>query len=448
MSSPHFELEWEWLSADAVPVESHARTWARLVIRVGDACATQVEDLDTRTMRDGIRVPLMPLAEWVASNWWYLSHESPPCYPVRPARDAMANARAWYRRHDMLFAREGFSLPDLLMARADDERSLVQVAPDPRRSTTLPVRFVENQSVLVSHGVVERQLRRLVEAVLARLEGCEAADARELRDRWREINALSGDDLILRERAGALGLDGDNPEEVTDDLANWLVETLGSQPRSLLGDLLELPAQVATDIRALSWIQEARKNLRPGLFTHVSPARLVPQWAADARTLGETAPAHEVGWKLARTLRQDLLELTDTAYGEELDSKLEAVVHEAPHVPAAQAQGLRGLLHTTDRFTVALEPGSEPTRRFLRARALCLGVFGGSERLITDAPSWTQSVCRAFATELLAPRAYLETRVHGDVVSEECVEEFAKELNAPRRAVEHQIDNHHMARLD
>ncbi|NOY92745.1 MAG: hypothetical protein GXP55_16265 [Deltaproteobacteria bacterium] len=398
-------------------------------------------------MRDGLRVPLMPLAEWLASNWWYLTSESPPSYPVRPARDAMASTRSWYRRHDLLFAREGFSLPDLLIARADDERVLVQVASDPGRSTRFPVRFVENQSVLVPKVVVESELRRLLEAVLARLEGSETADAHELRERWSEITALNGDDLVLRQRAGALGLDGDCPDEVPDDLAHVLVETFGMQPSSLVADLLELPAAVAADTHTVSWVGEARESIQRGTSAQAPLPASLRGRAPDARKLGENTPAHEVGWELASGLRRDLLGLAATAHGEQLDAALGPIIQVVPDAPAA-TRGLRGLLRADEALAVVLPPSAAPTRRFLGARALCLGVLGGPERLITDAPSWSQSVCRAFATELIAPRAYLEKHVEGAVVSEERAEELALELNAPRRAVEHQIANHDIARLD
>jgi len=67
-----------------------------------------------------------------------------------------------------------------------------------------------------------------------------------------------------------------------------------------------------------------------------------------------------------------------------------------PDAPAAKTRGLRGLLRADEALAVALPPSAAATRRFLGARA----------------------------------------------------EELALELNAPRRAVEHQIANHDIARLD
>jgi hypothetical protein len=418
------------------------------VIRVGEVCATRVEDLETRTLRDGIRIPLMPLAEWLVSNWWYLCHEGPHSYPPRSLRRMTAHARSWYRRHNLLFAREGFPLPDLIIASADEERCLIQTTPDPRRQTKYPVRFVEDHAVFVPRLELQTQLRRFLDAVLARLEGCEETDACELRDAWGDINELTSDDLTLRERAGALGLDGDDPEAVTDELAAYLVDTLGREPASLVHDLLELPADDAIRPSSLSWLDAARENVLACSGDRVPLPRLAQRWAADARASGATIAAHQVGWQLASVMREELFGLDEAAHGEDLDAALEHVIQVLPGAEAQHPRGLRGYLGTLPSLAVQLEASPEPTRRFLGARALCLGVLGGPERMITDAPRWNQSLCRAFATELIAPCAYLRSRVHDDVITEHGVEQLALELNAPRRAVEHQVLNHDIARLD
>lgn len=106
---------------------------------------------------------------------------------------------------------------------------------------------------------------------------------------------------------------------------------------------------------------------------------------------------------------------------------------------------MRGWVAANEAVTLALRSADEATDRWVSARAFCLVLLGGRERLVTDAQSWSQSVCRAFATELLAPAAYLRQRIDGDVVTDDDVRIIADELRAPRRAVEHQIQNHDIA---
>ena len=80
--------------------------------------------------------------------------------------------------------------------------------------------------------------------------------------------------------------------------------------------------------------------------------------------------------------------------------------------------------------------------------ALPLVELGGRERLVTDAQSWSQSVSRAFATELVAPVAWLRERVESDVIGEDMLHELAIEVGAPPRAVQHQLENHDIARVE
>ena len=47
-------------------------TWASLRIRAGKTAITRVFDGRSRTVREEIFVPIYPLAEWLATNWWFL----------------------------------------------------------------------------------------------------------------------------------------------------------------------------------------------------------------------------------------------------------------------------------------------------------------------------------------------------------------------------------------
>lgn len=97
----------EWLPADDVASAELAATWARLAIRVGDASVTHV-DVESGAVRRSIFVPLYPLAEWIAYNWWFLrSHVRPSYLPsdfwtyqmLRPRRRRRGND--WLAHHNL-----------------------------------------------------------------------------------------------------------------------------------------------------------------------------------------------------------------------------------------------------------------------------------------------------------------------------------------------------------
>jgi len=445
MSGSCFRLEWEWLAAEHVPVASHARTWARLTIHVGDACATRVADPHTQTVRDGIRVPLMPLAEWVVCNWWYLLHESPRAHPLRAARRASAESRDWHHRHNLLFAREGFPMCDLTVARANADHAVVKVVPDPRPIGRYPVRFIEDHEQLVPRVEVRQELQRLVAAVLERLEGCEARDALELAEDWSAIQTMTGEDRLLRERAGALGLDGDDPSVVDDQTAEALVTDLSALPEVLVDDLLEVPMSAGELPGHLAWIDRVRSGSAITSGSSSVDLEEGRRAVASLRDEAATKPAYWLGWEMAARAREGLLGLDSRAHGAPLDEALARWVHALADGDEPDPRFLRGWVRSEDRVSVVLRPVHRPTERFLMARAWCLGLLGGSERLITDAQTWNQAVCRAFATELVAPRDYLRGRVGGPTVSEAQLDELAAELGAPRRAIEHQLENHELA---
>lgn len=445
MSTPQFRIDWEWANGEHVPVASHARTWAHLAIRVGDVCATRVADLKTRTVRDAVRVPLMPVAEWIVSNWWFVLHESPHVHPIPSARSAGGSARDWFRRHNLLFAREGFPLPDVTLARADEDHVAVRLAPDPRPMGQYPVRFTEECDVLVTRREVREQLQALVEGVLAQLEGCEADDVLELREAWAALQLQTGDDRLLRVRAAALGLDGDDPAQVTDRMAEALVSDLATLPESVVDDLLEVPFRLVHIGQHVRWLERLRSHVEHersrAPTVDVSAARRA---VSAIKASAAIQPAYRTGWNLAAHARSSIFQLDAAAHGRDIDAQLGSWILRVDAHDAGPPS-LRGWVAANEAVTLALRSADEATERWVSARAFCLVLLGGRERLVTDAQSWSQSVCRAFATELLAPAAYLRQRIDGDVVTDEDVRIIADELRAPRRAVEHQIQNHDIA---
>src|SRR5438128_9433679 len=73
MSSIDFEFEWID-PAEAKGAELRA-TWAQLRVLVDGRLVTRVIDSTSRSVRTNIFLPLYPMAEWLATNWWSLLHE-------------------------------------------------------------------------------------------------------------------------------------------------------------------------------------------------------------------------------------------------------------------------------------------------------------------------------------------------------------------------------------
>src|SRR5688572_11940536 len=94
-------LNFEWQDPGGARGDAHRATWARLEIVVNGTSVTQVDDEVSMAVRHAVYLPLYPLAEWLATHWWFLFYE-----PWSPSR-----AENYGRRHNLRWASEGFALP-------------------------------------------------------------------------------------------------------------------------------------------------------------------------------------------------------------------------------------------------------------------------------------------------------------------------------------------------
>lgn len=95
----------DWMEAEGINGPELAATWTNLRIQAGSATITLVLDERARTVREHVCVSLYPMAEWLASNWWFLTSEV-----ESPIKHDHAGFR---RRHSLAANREGYAYPDL-----------------------------------------------------------------------------------------------------------------------------------------------------------------------------------------------------------------------------------------------------------------------------------------------------------------------------------------------
>lgn len=389
----------------------------------------------------------MPLAEWIASNWWFLCEEAPLTAHVGSARSAHAGPlRAWFLRHNWLFAREGFPLPDLTIARIDEGFCMVSAAPDPLTTAgAFPVRFIERCSGTAGVEEVRAALGALVDAVVARLEGDNGADSVALRARWDEIRNMPSDDRALRERAAAAGLDGDDPSEVSDELAAALVFGLESFPRGLRRDVLD--AHPARD--AIKPLFDQLHALRSRSHeVRATDALGAARRAVSGALLSEERP-FEAGWKLARAFRTKVLGLDDVCSSADLRAGIEREqllkIMSLSFEPADRSVRSWVRADTNDTALCVLAASTAEAAAFAFASSVGLALLDPRERLATRAATRPQSIARAFATELLCPEAWIRSKVDSPFVRRDQIDLWASERGVHREPVVHQIENHGLA---
>ena len=435
---PTLNFDIDWVDGEGVRGPELAATWAALCIRFGDSVITRVLDARAKTIREFLHLPLYPLAEWFAMNWWFLRHEF-----ENPDKKTAADFR---HRHNLATAREGYALPNMEVISCGTFTRLAW------KREMLPwnnVTFLEHGENWVDSSEFRASCTGLIDAVIRRLD---ALGIREtfLQQEWLAIQAADEEEAEFCRTAAGLGWD---PYAI-DDGRRGFVLLLAEK----LGDVLAeaVPAMGSPnyyeDWRDIGFtIAEARKFNR-------LPLRRLRSFGGDVmQDTEKRLYPWDAGYEMARRLRRfldvgsdplrDMAELAQ-ALGEDAESidrvsKNNVALSWPSLVDAVVAQDDEGPAFAFRR------PGKdEDGRRFHFCRALAEVLMSpGSDTLLTKAHSERQKRNRAFAAEFLAPSEGLKNRVHRKAVDSDDMNEMAAEFGVSSRLIEQQIRNHRIAQI-
>lgn len=430
-------FEFDWVDSEGVTSAELSATWASLRIAVGDSVVTRIEDKRAKTVRDCVYVPLYPLAEWLATNWWFLTHEF-----QNPDRQSN---REFQRRHSLGANREGYAFPNLEVISSGARTTLAwkRYAPQWTR-----VEFLNEGYASVDGLEFRDACSGMIDSVIRRLSS-HGIDDTLLQQEWAAIQETEAcqEEVAFCEIAAGLGLD---PYDMDDSQCDAIL-SLTSQ----FGDFV-VEAVQALDASSLSAqstaissaIQDARQNSLP--------FHRIRNFTIDFGREVKTTPPWRVGYNWARRLRGELdldgqplptVATIAAALGEE-EARINGAtrqvetLHDAPLID--------GLVTVNDdeSASFAFRPAGEHTRRFSFCRAL--GEYLATPRtgsLITKSHSERQQFNRAFAAEFLAPSRALEAKVSRSVVYDDEIDEVAEEFGVSPFVIIHQLENHQIAQV-
>ena len=428
-------FEFDWVDPEGINGPELSATWAALQIRADDSIITRVLDTRAKTVRDFVHVPLYPLAEWLVSNWWFITREI-----QNPTKGACQDFR---RRHSMVTSREGYAIPNLEMVPYGN-RTLISwrkyVSPWTR------VEFLDDGHVRMDVSEFRESCADFIDQVIRRLESVEVTDT-FLQEEWEAINTADGEETRFCETAAGLGWD---PYSL-DDVGRGNILDLSD----MLGELLDeaVSALESTDplkgsAAILSAIEEAKLNSLK--LERICEFR-------DEVGQESTAGLHpwDVGYKWAARLRQSLGIEDQTLHSM---PELAELLGEDPQLldrvtmPSdsfAHAPLIDGVVtHYHDNPAFAFRRLRDDARRFQFCRSLAeVLVSPHSDSLITRSTSECQQRNRAFAAEFLAPSSTLRRMVSHDVVDGEDVDDLAIEFGVSSYVIKHQLENHHIAQV-
>lgn len=421
---PDFQFQFEWEDSPRVRAPELDATWARLEIYARDEPITKVEAKRAQSVRTGVYVPLYPIAEWIVANWWFLWDEW-----RTDGRDS---------RHSLLAAREGFVLPDLSFLPTETKMEVVWRAG--ASMTSAGVLFLSSGSSVLAKSLVREEFRRLVDAVIERLN-VRQVQGSYLVQEWRAIQDAERDpeQRAFCERAARLGC---YPFDVEDSVATQIEHIGVVLPEPVVEDFCDaIPlAQMVSGAEAVkAFIDSASaaasergrwREFQNGLGWQGTgiPWRDGYNEARALRScLGLTGPiASDLNSFLNRELGS--FEIRDFA----VPSRIDAI--SAPTQTGAPLFGYRSRLR-------------EENKRFILCRALSDHLASGQPSLVTRSGTEHQQRNRAFAAEFLAPAESIRERIGGDRVGEEDIEELAQEFQVSDLVIRHQIQNHNLAWL-
>jgi hypothetical protein len=419
-----FRFDFEWIEAGPSADVLCQSTMARLQILLDGEPITRVANQRSSSVTNSITVPLFPLAEWLAANWWPLFHE------VSPSDDDDVR-EGFGARHDVSAAGDGFALPRVRLASVGDRIDIRAVRWKPEYCN---VEFLADGHAIVERDEAENQCRRVIDSVIERLRDS-GIENTWLEAEWGAINDLSEEEREFCRASSLLGLD---PFAVPAGVSKDIIRRWDSLEASLREDMFTCAS--SDTLEALSeWVSQTTNRLSatvvgsewPSLQAQLRSQTVEPPWQRGYRLASEARAAMGV-----RHPRFDFSESGGWAVQS---------ISISPPTPLIQ-----GVVRDHGP-SCAIRARNETARRFLIARSIgdYLSRPNGSATLLTSAQSSRQAVSRAFAAELLAPAAFLRERLtarHGPIPLDR-IEDVADELGVSSYAISHQILNHRIGRV-
>ena len=426
----HFDFEWQ--NPGGARGEELRATWASLAIRIDDTPITELLDRRTRSVRTQVYLPLYPLAEWLATNWWFLKAETE--HPQDTDRD-------FDRRHNLRWAREGFALPSLRIVTFGSHFELQW---DRLDIPDAGIQFLASGQSWLSAPELDHSLRNFVNAVVTRLDDMGVART-TLHDEWEAVQNANREEQEFCHASARLGVD---PYSTNDSLESEIVKVAATVRPELLDDLLALTTianlqsnaanlndaarRIATDVDNVDAFADVRKRLSP-IENNGNPWETGYRFASTSRAIlgGGDWKSHSVE-DLAGYLGIDHLErclLPDFDECKVIDALVGTNQHGNPKI--------------------LIQKKRSDSRQFAFCRAifehltLPSGVFAAVSKLRTE----RQQMSRAFAAEFLAPHQRLKNDLSGALVYGDEVDDLADAYGVSAFVIRHQIENHRLARV-
>jgi hypothetical protein len=426
------EIAFEWVDPAGARGAELRATWARLQLSV-DEPITRLLDHTSKTVRDAVFVPLYPLAEWLATNWWTLLYE-----PETPGRRADSS---YAIRHSLQGAREGFALPPITIQPLGGS---VRLGWQAVKLEHQQVEFIGAGTAYVDAAELAETLSDFIASVILRLDELGITDTL-LHNEWSAVVSTEPEEREFCEAAGALGLD---PYSLPAEIEEKILAIGEALPQQLSDEFFS-----AADFYRLA--EQAEYLIQAIELSRTNSAQL-ENLLVLRNEVGRNAwrgrPWHQ-GYEFARELRRYL----------QLNGEIMQSMGDISRALGIEEQRLDSAivthLQTLSAFDAVVAENAAGSPGFVIGSpreeamkfAFCRGLFEflvsapGEPLLITRTRSERQKRNRAFAAEFLVPADSLRARLRADSVGEEEIDDLAADFGVSPHVVIYQLQNHRIA---
>lgn len=431
MENNQFRIEWKGHSGH--PEQEIAATEASWVWQLrGESLTAHVLE---GQLSEVMEIPLYPMAEWFASNWWNIFWEFP-------------NHTYEYRHRHYLPSGQGpYYLPPLLFQRVADF-IVIKFKKDWQNKRKDEISFFEKKDLYLPIEELKVHLKGdLLSKVFNKLSNEGILDNLFMNSYDLLINGSSEEQEICK--FAALG--GEHPFDLSDEQEQYL-EKVSSE---ISGEYLEelLPAT------RLEGLEETLGKLKDmGIDSQKRVTKLGLLRELKQGITKEHQKPWKNGYEAARYVREQM----------QLNSPKTSQLHlaRALNTEPEQLFITQNILPKGFRTTTFEDRDNNPAiylqkklknpgKRFALARGiydyLAYTSFDHEPLLATDIKTTRQQANKAFAAEFLAPKAFLEEQVEKlqtSTLNKEDLAELADYFEVSEHVIHWQIFNHNIADIE
>ena len=376
-----------------------------------------------KSTANGVYLPLYPVAEWIAANWWRLLYE---CNRQRGNED-------FRYCHNLSFAGEGYFLPNLSFF---PETDVVYLEWEKRSINNGDLQFLGQGQAKIPFDDIQKEFASFIQIVIGRLETLGIQDTLLQKD-WEAIQKANNDqeekDFCIA--CAQLGID---PYAVTEEQAQRIIDS---------HEILSKNVDVNEFFNTVSM-----KNITESTewLAKLSNDKSIKKKAnAFFREIKEKIPGFKDyqpwkrGYKEAQWVRANFFNASFKL------NDFYSLIEETTHNEEIPFDFCMAVTKTSDDLNPTfIHP--DKLSHFQAGRVLgdYIHSSGNTCKLMTKLYTPEQKYSRAFAAELIAPAESLRNDLKGKCyVCDDDIAELSQKYQINDSVIRHQIENHNLAEI-